>query len=126
MSKKILIIEDQEGIRMLLKEVFTSEEYDVAEASDGKLAMDMIETLNPDVILLDMKLPRFNGIDILRFCNAHLAHAKIIMMTAYGELEFIDDAHSLGAVTFFSKPFDILELKRYVDGLFSDVISENV
>jgi two-component system response regulator (stage 0 sporulation protein F) len=118
----MLIIEDQASIRLLLNEVFSGEGYEVIEAESGQQALQHIEKFQSDIILLDMKLPGISGLEILQRCKQRTAQAKVVMMTAYGELDLIREAKALGAIGHFSKPFDIDELKLYVNSLFDDVI----
>jgi two-component system response regulator (stage 0 sporulation protein F) len=115
LKKKILIVDDQNGIRILLMEVFSNEGYDAYQASSGKLALEIVKRVTPDLVLLDMKIPGMDGLDILRHIKAMDASMKVIMMTAYGELDMIKEATDLGAIMHFTKPFDIDELRLAVN-----------
>ncbi|WNR44327.1 response regulator [Paenibacillus roseipurpureus] len=115
MKKKILVVDDQNGIRILLMEVFTNEGYDTYQASNGKLALEIVRNTAPDLILLDMKIPGMDGLDILKHVKEIDASIKVIMMTAYGELDMIKEATDLGAIMHFTKPFDIDELRLAVN-----------
>lgn len=112
---KILIIDDQYGIRVLLTEVFQDETYETYEASNGNQALQIYKDKKPDIVLLDMKMAGMDGIEILERLKEIDEDAQVIMMTAYGELELIQEAQNLGAKEHFSKPFDINELKDKVD-----------
>ncbi|WP_096185899.1 response regulator [Evansella halocellulosilytica] len=114
MHKKLLIVDDQFGIRVLLTEVFEKDGYDTLQASNGKQALKIVEENEPDLILLDMKIPGMDGLEILREIKKMGAKSDVIMMTAYGELEMINEAMDLGALTHFAKPFDIDEVKEKV------------
>ncbi|SDZ45007.1 two-component system, response regulator, stage 0 sporulation protein F [Evansella caseinilytica] len=114
MKKKLLIVDDQFGIRVLLNEVFEKDGYKTLQASNGKAALKIVEEENPDLILLDMKIPGMDGLEILREIKKMGANSKVIMMTAYGELEMINEAMQLGALTHFAKPFDIDEVRDEV------------
>ncbi|SDN99755.1 two-component system, response regulator, stage 0 sporulation protein F [Paenibacillus sp. yr247] len=115
MRKKVLIVDDQNGIRVLLMEVFSNEGYDTYQASNGKLALEIVRNSSPDLLLLDMKIPGMDGLDILKHVKAIDASIKVIMMTAYGELDMIKEATDLGAIMHFTKPFDIDELRMAVN-----------
>lgn len=115
MKKKLLIVDDQNGIRILLMEVFSSEGYETYQASNGKLALDLVRNVSPDLVLLDMKIPGMDGLDILKHIKSIDASIKVIMMTAYGELDMIKEATDLGAIMHFTKPFDIDELRSAVN-----------
>ncbi|MFD0868166.1 MULTISPECIES: response regulator [Paenibacillus] len=114
-KKKLLIVDDQNGIRVLLVEVFNSEGYQTFQASNGKLALDIVRKEPPDLVLLDMKIPGMDGLDILRHIKQIDSSIKVIMMTAYGELDMIKEATDLGALMHFTKPFDIDELRVAVN-----------
>ncbi|NOU91995.1 response regulator [Paenibacillus sp. LMG 31456] len=115
MKKKLLIVDDQNGIRILLMEVFSSEGYETYQASNGKLALDIVRGSSPDLVLLDMKIPGMDGLDILKHIKSIDSSIKVIMMTAYGELDMIKEATDLGAIMHFTKPFDIDELRSAVN-----------
>ncbi|MEK8130802.1 response regulator [Paenibacillus filicis] len=115
MKKKLLIVDDQNGIRILLMEVFNSEGYETFQASNGKLALEIVRNSSPDLVLLDMKIPGMDGLDILKHIKSIDASIKVIMMTAYGELDMIKEATDLGAIMHFTKPFDIDELRQAVN-----------
>lgn len=115
MKQKILIVDDQNGIRVLLMEVFSSEGYRTFQASNGKLALEIVRNEAPDLVLLDMKIPGMDGLDILKHIKKINASIKVIMMTAYGELDLIREATDLGALMHFTKPFDIDEMRLAVN-----------
>ncbi|NOU63282.1 response regulator [Paenibacillus sp. LMG 31461] len=115
MKKKVLVVDDQNGIRVLLMEVFSNEGYDTYQASNGKLALEIVRNVSPDLILLDMKIPGMDGLDILKHVKEIDVSIKVIMMTAYGELDMIKEATDLGAIMHFTKPFDIDELRLAVN-----------
>ncbi|WP_058300968.1 response regulator [Gorillibacterium timonense] len=113
-KKKLLIVDDQNGIRVLLVEVFSSEGYQTFQASNGKLALEIVKQESPDLVLLDMKIPGMDGLDILKHIKEIDPAMKVIMMTAYGELDMIKEATDLGALMHFTKPFDIDEMRTAV------------
>lgn len=114
-NKKVLIVDDQNGIRILLMEVFSSEGYTTFQASNGKLALEIVKKESPDLVLLDMKIPGMDGLEILKHVKAINREIKVIMMTAYGELDMIKEATDLGALMHFTKPFDIDEMRMAVN-----------
>lgn len=114
-KKKVLIVDDQNGIRILLMEVFGSEGYETFQAANGKIALEIVEKESPDLVLLDMKIPGMDGLEILKYLKAMNPDIKVIMMTAYGELDMIKEATELGALMHFTKPFDIDEMRIAVN-----------
>ncbi|MDR0433733.1 MAG: response regulator [Gracilibacteraceae bacterium] len=111
---KLLIVDDQKGIRQLLREVFSESGYNIETCADGLRALELIAEFDPDLVIMDIKMPGLNGIDALRRLRATDARRQVIMMTAYGEQRYMDEARALGVVNFVSKPFDIDELKTLV------------
>lgn len=114
-KKKVLIVDDQNGIRVLLLEVFSSEGYHTFQAANGKIALEIVKLEAPDLVLLDMKIPGMDGLEILKHIKAIDPSIKVIMMTAYGELDMIKEATDLGALMHFTKPFDIDEMRIEVN-----------
>lgn len=114
MVRKLLIVDDQYGIRILLNEVFQKEGYLTFQASNGMQALQIVEKDRPDLVLLDMKIPGMDGIEILRRLKEIDKTIEVFIMTAYGELDMIQQAKDLGARTHFAKPFDIDEIRAAV------------
>lgn len=115
MGKKVLIVDDQYGIRVLLKEVLEKDGHEVFQAPNGQTALGIVREHKPDLVLLDMKIPGMDGLEILRHIRLTEPNLKVIMMTAYGELDLIKEAMALDALTHFTKPFDIDELRKTVN-----------
>jgi two-component system, response regulator, stage 0 sporulation protein F len=115
MKGKILIVDDQFGIRILLNEVLQKEGYDTFQAANGLQALEILNDHVPDLVLLDMKIPGMDGIEILKRMRVLQPDIKVIIMTAYGELDMIQEAMDLGALTHFAKPFDIDDIRKAVE-----------
>jgi len=113
--KKVLIVDDQFGIRVLLQEVLSKEGHSIFQAPNGQTALELVRQEQPDLILLDMKIPGMDGLEILRNIRKMDFDTKVIMMTAYGELDLIQEAMEMGALAHFTKPFDIDELRQAVN-----------
>jgi two-component system response regulator (stage 0 sporulation protein F) len=114
-QKKLLIVDDQIGIRILLLEVFSTEGYETFQAANGRTALEIVKAHAPDLVLLDMKIPGMDGLEILKRIKEINRDIKVIMMTAYGELDMIKEATDLGALMHFTKPFDIDEMRFAVN-----------
>ncbi|MFD1708720.1 response regulator [Siminovitchia sediminis] len=112
--EKVLIVDDQFGIRTLLDEVLQKEGYEIFQAANGLQALDVTEKHDPDLVLLDMKIPGMDGLEILSKLKEIKADIKVIIMTAYGEKDLIEKTKELGALAHFSKPFDIDEIRSAV------------
>lgn len=118
-DKKILIVDDQFGIRILLTEILQSDGYTLFQASNGMQALEIVEEHEPDLVLLDMKIPGMDGLEILRRIKEIKPATEVMMMTAYGELNMIKEAMRLGAQKHFIKPFDIDEVRKEIRESFS-------
>ncbi|WP_017725964.1 response regulator [Halalkalibacterium ligniniphilum] len=112
--KKILVVDDQYGIRVLLNEILQKDGYTMFQAANGVQALTIVEEEAPDLVLLDMKIPGMDGLEILRRTKEINPDIDVIMMTAYGELNMINEAMQLGAVTHFAKPFDIDDVRAVI------------
>ena len=102
---KILIVEDEEILIKVLKEKFEREKFTLALASDGEMAMTLAKSLKPDLILLDIILPKKDGLEVLRDLRADPEFQKvpIIMITNLGDDEKIKEALKLGATDYLVK-----------------------
>ncbi|MEG0261287.1 MAG: response regulator [Lysinibacillus sp.] len=116
--KRLLIVDDQQGIRLLLNEVLKKEGYLTHLAANGIEALQCAEDHAIDCVLLDMKIPGMNGIEILKRLKEKSPQLPVFMMTAYGELDIIQEALDSGALHYFTKPFDIFEVRDEVNKIF--------
>ena len=111
MSKSILIIDDEEFFGKKLKEDLSEEGYHVIVALTGKEGIGIAREETPDLILLDLKLPDADGLDILKNINSIEPFPQTIMMTGHGNIETAVSALKIGAYDFIEKPFHLDELK---------------
>ncbi|MGY4688388.1 response regulator [Salibacterium sp. K-3] len=114
--KKILIVDDQYGIRVLLQEILQKEGHYILQASNGSRALELLKEEHPDLVLLDMKIPGMDGVEILqkRAEQGLAPGTSVILMTAYGELSMMQEAEQLGASSYISKPFDIDQVREEI------------
>jgi DNA-binding response OmpR family regulator len=115
MSSSILIIEDEPALVRGLKDAFASKGFDVLTAQDGATGLDLALEKNPDVILLDIMLPRVNGYEVCRTIRERGIETPILMLTAKGQEEDIILGLNLGADDYIAKPFRIGELVARVN-----------
>ena len=116
MQMKILVVDDQKGVRRLLEELFKKDNWIVNTAADGREAINKVE-FQPDIILMDMKMPNINGLEASKQILSLHPDMSIIMMTAYGEMDVIKNALEAGVKKCVTKPFDIMNLKDIVNKL---------
>lgn len=117
--KEILIVDDQQGIRLLLNEVFKKEGYATHLAANGWEALQMIENSSIALVLLDMKIPGMDGIETLKRIKEIQPNVPVLMMTAYGESSIVQEALDTGATHYFIKPFDIFEVRDAVNKILN-------
>ena len=116
--RRVLIVDDQPGIRLLLVELFRRENFETEVASNGLEALQCVEHQLPDCVLLDMKMPGMDGIEVLKKLKNNYPELPIFIMTAYDESELTEEALEIGAVKYFAKPFDIFEVRDAINALF--------
>lgn len=115
-SKKILVVEDEAGLSEVYQTLLTQAGYDVKVAFNGKEALAITETFNPDVILLDLRMPVMDGVAFLKAYDVKEEHAdvKVIVFSNYDMQDEIDEAYRLGADRYILKawasPKEILNL----------------
>ncbi|TGN35243.1 response regulator [Lysinibacillus sp. S2017] len=118
-SKEILIVDDQQGIRLLLNEVFQKEGFITHLAANGLDALKIAQTTNLDCVLLDMKIPGMDGLEILTRLKKENENLPVCMMTAYVEQDIMDEAKALGVARYFTKPFNIFEVRDEVKNILA-------
>jgi len=124
----ILIVEDKESMSEMLKETLESEGYRVIIARDGIEGMKYLKESKIDLVLTDLKLPKKNGIDILKVSKEENQLIPVIVMTAFGSVELAVTAMKEGAFDFITKPFDtdhlLLLIKRALET--QRLLTENI
>ena len=103
-NRKILIIDDDPQIRMLLTDRLEANGYRIIQAENGLKGLELAEEENPDVILLDIQMPEMNGLEVLRRLHQRMPDVIVIMLTAFGSIERAVEAMKLGAYDFLPKP----------------------
>jgi DNA-binding response OmpR family regulator len=99
----ILIVEDEKPIARALELKFSREGFDVSVASDGKEALELLESRSFDLILTDLVMPRVDGFGMLKWLKDNGKKAKVVVLSNLGQAEDIAKAKSLGAVDYFVK-----------------------
>ncbi len=117
MKKKILLVEDELGLRITIRDRLTSEGYAVETASDGKEGYDCALGHAFDLIILDIMLPRKNGLDICRDLRQEGLATPIMMLTARDQTLDKVLGLKLGADDYLTKPFEMLELLARIEAL---------
>ncbi len=125
---RILVVDDQFGVRRMLVDAFRVDQHEVEMAENGTEALRLFISFEPDLILLDMKMPGMDGIDTLKQIRALDRRAPVIMMTAYGEPQNMEQANDLGIHYFMNKPFNLFGLRERVREILnsSGIITQRI
>jgi len=111
--KRVLVVEDDDSIRHVIEIILSAEGYEVTTAPDGQAALDSIQRSPPDVILLDMKMPRMNGMEFAEaYRRAQSSPAPIVVFTALESPE--QWAQEIKADAYLAKPFELNNLLQVV------------
>jgi DNA-binding NtrC family response regulator len=111
---KLLIVDDEQGMRQLLSIVFGREGHEVRVAENGRRGLESLQAEAADLIISDVKMPDMGGIELLRAARELQPEIAVVMMTAFATVDTAREAFKLGADDFITKPFDIDELKLIV------------
>jgi two-component system, NtrC family, response regulator AtoC len=111
----VLIVDDERTLARAVKAFLVEAGYEAEVAGDAEKALELVETLRPDVVFADVRLPGMNGIDLLRKIRDFDPAIPVIIMTAHGTIEGAVEAVKLGAFDYMKKPVDLEELKLLAD-----------
>lgn len=118
-KKGVLVIDDEKNIRMTLEKALQGAGYDVETAINGENGLEKMEEEQFPVMLLDMKLPGINGMEVLREIKDMDYKTRVIMITGYGSIDTAVEAMKLGAVDYLRKPFKPAEILELVENVFA-------
>src|SRR4030042_5717655 len=116
--KKILVVEDEEGLRLLYEEELSSEGYEVLTAVNGREAIQQLETGKPDLIILDIVMPVMDGMETLGRIVGKERKIPVILNTSYSG--YRQDFMSWAADAYVTKPHDLPELKKKIRELLGE------
>jgi signal transduction histidine kinase len=111
---RILIIDDEEAARYGIARALTAAGYQLAEAANGREALELIDSFQPDVIVSDINMPELDGLSLLRRLRERGDAPPVILVTAYGSQERVLEALRAGAYDYIAKPFEVDELRVVV------------
>ncbi len=115
-NHSILVVDDEPSVCFLLKEELSEQKkFDVFTANDGVAAMNTLQQRPIDVVLLDVKMPRVGGMEVLKFINEHHPTTQVIMLSNYADVKTAIEATKLGAYDFVGKPYTRDELLSTVN-----------
>ncbi len=103
--RRVLVVDDEENIRLVLKTLLKRHGYEVETADGGESALALVDSFGPDVILTDVRMPKISGLDLLATLKAKQNTATVIVMSAYGSIDLAIEAMKAGAYDYVGKPF---------------------
>lgn len=120
-KNRILVVDDEDALRTVLSSELEGEGYQVASAADGEEAIKILGGQAFDLILLDIKMPKVDGFEVLKFVKQNQPKTKVIMLTGFADLKNAIESKKLGAEDFVSKPYDLVDLLTTVERVLGSV-----
>jgi two-component system chemotaxis response regulator CheY len=116
----IMIADDSDAIRLVLKDILSIGDHTVSgEAKDGAEAVELFSQLTPDLLLLDLAMPKKDGFTVVKEIIAQHPTAKIILITASDDQKVIQACLDYGALSYISKPFDFQKVLKSISDLLA-------
>jgi DNA-binding NtrC family response regulator len=109
-----MIVDDEVDICDFVKSFFKERNFDVSVAYNGKEALRLIETVNPNIVLLDLKMPVMGGMEVLKQISKKYPTIKVIIVTAVEDMEKAEEAKRHNAIEYITKPLVLEQLERSV------------
>ena len=122
--RQVLVVDDEPTICSLMNVFLTQRGYQVHIANTGMDALDLFRRALPDIVLLDISMPGMRGIDVLRQMKTINAACGVIMLSAYGDDETIQEAMDMGAFCYIQKPMELTDLNARLEEL-RQTLTEN-
>lgn len=117
---RIMIADDSDAIRLVLQDILSIGNHEiVAEAVNGEEAVEKFSEVNPDVLLLDLAMPKKDGLTVLKEIMARHPAAKVILITASDNQNVINECLNVGATAFISKPFDFDHVLKLINKIMT-------
>jgi two-component system nitrogen regulation response regulator NtrX len=118
--KSVLVVDDEKSVRDSIKMILEYERFDVQFAEDGPTALQRVEAATFDLVLLDIKMPRVNGFEVLKHIKENAARTKVVMLTGFADLKNAIESKKLGADDFVSKPYDLVDLLTTIERVLNE------
>jgi two-component system, NtrC family, response regulator AtoC len=124
---RFLIVDDEESIRKLCMKVGQGLGLECSEAATAESALELLETMPPDILVADLKLPNLSGLELLRKCKELLPRMEVSIMTGHGSIESAVEAMRQGAYDYIEKPFRVEKLRQLLQRMAEKVrlVAEN-
>lgn len=116
-AKLVLVVDDDEMIRRLVRTVLEADDFSVVEAKSGDEALQMVDDAKPAIVVLDVMMPGLNGVDVCRQLDHD--NVKVIILTARDDAAIAEECMKAGADAFLTKPFSSIQLLDLVEELLA-------
>jgi FixJ family two-component response regulator len=123
-DRSVLIVDDEKGIRLTLSMALEKLDIPLATAENGEEALDLLAKRSYGLMLLDLRMPGIDGMEVLRRVSELRPEVKVVIITAYGSVETAVEAMKLGAVDFLQKPFQAEDVRQLVSSLLDRATQE--
>ncbi len=117
---KLLLVDDEDSLRLLVRDELENNGFDVVEAENGEKAVELFDGGHFDIVVLDIRMPGMDGLEVLKTIRATNSTAKVIILTGVDELKIARDSLALGANDFLTKPYDFTTLKICIDRVLKE------
>ncbi|MFC1589945.1 response regulator [Candidatus Omnitrophota bacterium] len=121
---KFLVVDDEKGTCVQLKEFLENRGYKAFSANDGKSALDVTKKEEPNIVILDIRMPGLNGIEVLREIKKLNAKTRVIMLTGYEDETTRSISKELGASAYMTKPYNFEEILQVARKLINEIYDE--
>ena len=115
MSRRILVVDDEQNIRTVLRALLARDGHEVSCASDGDEAIAVLRRGGVNAVLTDLRMPGTDGMSLLRFAKEHYPGLPVVILTAHGTVDTAVEALKQGAFDYLTKPFDHTEMRQVID-----------
>ncbi|MEF3695130.1 MAG: response regulator [Candidatus Cloacimonadota bacterium] len=116
---RILIVDDEQNILVVLSRTLETAGYEISTASSGKEALELIGSSKYDLVILDLRLPDLDGLQVLKAIDKMDLESDVVMITAHGNVDVAVEAMKNGCVDFIQKPFDADHIRKVVDDILA-------
>ena len=124
MGRRLLVVDDDEDIQVLLKSVLESEDYEVITAGDGLVALNELEQSTPDLILLDLMMPRMDGYTFAEELRQRGLQSSIPVIVLSADVNAKQKVQQMGAEDYITKPFDLHDLLNKISQSMEHLVPE--